>query len=187
MKSAATFLLLVFCFSLPAQAQDHVRDGFWIGAGLGVGSVGFDCSFCNDERESGVSGNIRLGGTLNQRVQLGAMLAGWDKSQANLDGQVGGVHGVVVFYPSETGGFWLQAGLGAMSFELDDGIDVLKSSSFSFTAGLGYDIRVGRNVSLAPYFHAMGSGGGGTEINGIDFDFDLNPNLAQIGLAVTIH
>ncbi|MHC4769514.1 MAG: hypothetical protein ACYTEI_12490 [Planctomycetota bacterium] len=186
-------LLVVLCCTVTLgvttlEAQNpQTREGFWIGLGLGAGSVGADCDLCNDDREIGLSGNLRLGGALSQKVLLGAGTNGWIKSESGINQSVGALSALVVFYPSATGGFFLQGGLGVLRYEADDGVDEVTSTGFGALLGLGYDFRVGGNFSLSPFLNFLASSGGSLKFDGMDLDIDFNANLVQFGLGVTWH
>jgi hypothetical protein len=81
------------------------------------------------------------------------------------------------FYPSATGGFYLTGGLGLGTIRADvDGFGTETETGVGAMFGAGWDIRVGRNVSLTPFVSAFGMDSG-----------DVDANVTQIGLSVTIH
>jgi hypothetical protein len=154
---------------VPATANKHARQGFWFNAGLGFGSVG--CQDC-DGRESGLSGGLSLGGSITDRFLLGVGTSGFAKE---IDGEtfsVGTFDARVRFYPSRTNGFFLTGGIGlgnvSYAGETERGLGVV--------LGLGYDIRVGRNVSLTPFWSGFAMS-----------NSNLDANVGQLGLGVTIH
>jgi hypothetical protein len=53
--------------ALEAQGRPQTREGFWIGGGLGYGSLGIEDL---TDREDGLSGNLTLGGTVSPRFLL---------------------------------------------------------------------------------------------------------------------
>ncbi|HTK56227.1 MAG TPA: hypothetical protein VL295_05340, partial [Gemmatimonadales bacterium] len=63
----------------PAAAQElSPRKGFFISVGAGFGSLGFSGdSTATPDRLGGLSGNLRLGGTIDPHWRLGVMTAGW--------------------------------------------------------------------------------------------------------------
>jgi hypothetical protein len=154
--------------------RPHTREGFWIGLGLGAGSLG--CEDC-DDRETSWSGNFKLGGTINPRFLLGVETNGWYKSETGVTLTYGNLSAVGYFYPSELSGFYFKAGAGFANLrvEVDDfGND--SESGPGGVAGLGYDVRVGNNFSLTPYLNfMMGSFNGSTA------------NVVQAGLGLTWH
>jgi len=155
--------------------KPQTREGFWIGFGLGAGSLG--CDECSGERETAFSGNFKLGGTINPHLLLGGETNGWYKSETGVTIQYGNVSAVAYYYPSVTSGFYLKGGVGLASLSLD--IDSFGSDSETGSGavlGLGYDARVGRNFSLTPYVNFMaGSFDGGSA------------NVVQYGLGFTWH
>jgi len=167
--------LLFTVVTVPAFAQDpannHEKKGFWFSLGGGVGSLG--CSDCGS-RETGFSGGLSLGGTINEKLLIGVGTTGWAKSVEGETLSLGTFDFRVRFYPVKNNGFHINGGVGlaSVSFagESESGVGVL--------VGVGYDVRMGKNRkwSLTPYW------------NGIGMSFDGgDANFGQIGLAFTIH
>jgi hypothetical protein len=174
----ATFVVaLVLATFSPqvASAQGHAqtRQGFWFNGGLGYGSLG--CQDCGS-REGGLSGGLALGGSLSQKVLLGAGTNAWTKSENGATLTVGTLTALIRFYPSATGGFFLLGGLGVGTIHAEVSGFGASENGVGALVGLGYDIRVGQNVSLTPYWNgfAMSSD-------------DSDANVGQIGLGVTVH
>lgn len=155
--------------------RPHTREGFWIGFGLGAGSLG--CDSCDGERATGFSGNVKLGGTVNSRVLLGAETNGWYKSEDGVTLNYGNLSAVVYFYPSATGGFYLKGGLGLATASVDlGGFGSASETGSGAVLGLGYDARVGKNFSLTPYLNFLGGSFSGGTVN-----------VTQFGLGFTWH
>jgi hypothetical protein len=161
-----------------AQAQDApLRQGFWIGGGLGYGSMGLSCDFCDGlDREGGVSGYFKLGGTLRPNVLLGVETNGWTKSQGGATVTVANLSGAAYWYPMTASGFFLKGGAGYSVLSEEDGFGTGSESGFGLLAGLGYDVRVGHNLSITPVANWFRGGfdGGST-------------NVLQFGVGVTGH
>jgi hypothetical protein len=119
-----------------APRTPHTREGFWFNIGLGAGSLG--CSDC-DERTSGLSGGLALGGTINQNWLLGAFSNGWTKSE--------------------------------------DGVTLTADNGSGTLLGVGWDLRVGKTVSLTPFWNGIG----------MSFSDGGDANFGQIGIGLTIH
>jgi hypothetical protein len=155
------------------QAQDKpARDGFWFNVGLGVGTFG--CEGC-ESTLTGLSGQLSLGGTINQHVLLGVSSNGWTKSENGATLTMVGLTAMIRYYPSATGNFFLTGGLGLAS--LSAGAAGYGSASTSGTAallGIGYDIRLNNAVSLTPYWNGIGGSFSGS-----------TASFGQIGLALT--
>ncbi len=151
-----------------ASAQNaQTREGFWIGGGLGYGSLGG-----GGDRMGAPSGYLKLGGTLRQNILLGVETNGWTKSELGARLTMGNVSGAIYWYPMVTNGLFVKAGAGYSV--LDDSFS--STSGFGMLAGLGYDVRVSRNLSVTPvanWFRGSFDGG--------------SANVLQIGLGVTSH
>lgn len=157
-----------------SAANSNAREGFWFSGGLGVGSLG--CENC-DERETSGMADISLGGTLGDRLLLGGALTGWSKKEDDLTLTVSTVEARVRFYPIAEKGFYLTGGIGVGTIRVDvDRIGDESESGVGLTLGLGWDIRVSRNVSITPFWH-------GTAVSASDSD----ANFGSLGVAVTIH
>ncbi len=67
---------------------------------------------------------------------------------------LGSVTGTVTFYPQASGGFFLKGGVGLsyVDTEVSEGSFTasLSKTGWGVLAGIGYDLRVGRNFSLTP-------------------------------------
>jgi hypothetical protein len=149
------------------SSRKHLREGFWFSGGLGYGSLG--CDGCVG-RASGLSGGLTFGGTLSDKWLLGVGTTGWARSDVSLT--VGTVDARVRFYPSLNHGFFITGGIGMGSVSFEGESELGVGAIF----GVGWDVRVSRNVSLTPFYNgfAMESS-------------EVNANVGQIGLAVTIH
>jgi hypothetical protein len=166
--------LLAVLLATTANAQQaQIRKGFWIGGGMGYGSMGISCTGCPDfNREGGMSGYLKLGGTIRQNILLGVESTAWTKSEGGATLTMGNASGAVYWYPMTANGLFVKAGAGYSI--LDDGF--ANESGFGMLAGLGYDVRVGRNLSITPV--ANWFRGGFT---------DLSANVIQLGVGVTSH
>jgi hypothetical protein len=157
-----------------AQMNAPVRDGFFIGLGLGGGSFG--CSGCVD-RQSGMSGHLKLGTALNSQWLAGVESSAWTKEEGGARLTHANLSAMAQFYPVATNGFFLRAGVGVSSLEASvPGFGSGRETGLGLTAGLGYDVRVGSNFSVSPY----GTFGGGDHEGG-------SANTFQLGLGVTWH
>ena len=148
------FGIVLLASPLAWAAHPQARQGFWIGFGGGYGSAGVSCDGCDGDREGAFAGSFKLGGTLSDKVLLGVESNGWIKEQEGVTLTLGSLTGTVTFYPQASSGFFLKGGVG-LSYISTDFKDGSLSASVSKTgwgvlAGAGYDIRVGRNVSITP-------------------------------------
>jgi hypothetical protein len=174
-RKTLVLLGLACALAVPAGAQDpQLRQNFWFNFGLGYGSLG--CDDC-DERTGSATGILALGGTLSQKVILGGGLAGWSKDEGAGKLTVANLVAILRFYPSATGGFFLTGGLGVGSIRIEiDNVGSDTEQGFGALLGLGYDIRVGKSVSITPFLNGFG----------VRSD-DVDANVGQIGVGITVH
>jgi len=155
----------------PAAVPGLGRQGFWFNGGLGYGSIG--CDSCLGARAGGLSGGVTFGATLSPRALLGVGTSGFTRT----DGygghvNVGTLDARVRFYPSSMSGIFLTGGYGLGRFSRYDGTQFGTAAVF----GVGWDVRLGRNVSLTPF------------LNGVAMRSSLfDANVGQVGLGVTVH
>jgi len=189
--AAAFVLLAALAGSANAQKEPAPggRQGFWIGFGVGIGSAGLDCATCGEDRFSGGSGYLRMGGTLSQAWLLGGEVNVWSHSESGTDEALVFASIVAYWYPSRTGGLHLKFGLGGMGYAATDGTDELTASGAGYILGVGYEVRVRPNLSITPFLNGMASGNTELRINNqvVATNADLRLNLVQIGIGLTWH
>lgn len=145
------FLTVVGLLTVAAPAaltaqHPQVRNGFWIGFGFGYGSLGSsDCDDCG--REGGLSGLLKLGGKLSDRVLLGFESNSWIDEDFDTTYSVSASTATVYYYPNPAGGLHLKGGLGLGYVDVEDFGD---DTGVGFLLGVGNDFRVGRNLSIVP-------------------------------------
>jgi hypothetical protein len=156
----------------PAQSatqRPHTREGTWFSIGLGLGSIG--CDGC-DVRSNGVSGGLSVGSAITDRFMLGVGTTGYSRT---IDGDlltVGTVDGRIRFYFTNTGGGHLNFGMGLGTLSYAGETEVGLGLMF----GLGWDFRIGRNVSITPFWN-------GFAMNNSNVD----ANVGQLGIGFTWH
>lgn len=156
--------------SQPGAHNPQTRDGFWFNAGLGFGSL--SCSDC-DFALSGVSGGLSLGSTINDRLLFGVGTTGYYKPIARSTLSAGTLDARLRFYPVRTSGFFLTGGMGLGHISIDNETEY----GVGVVLGLGWDIRVGSNVSLTPFWNGVG----------VATSSNSNASVGQLGLGITIH
>ena len=183
---------LTICGTGTGGAQrPQTRRGFWIGAGLGYGSLARTCDRCvNTVSEGALTAYLKLGATVAPQLVMGGEVSGWRK---DLQGMiVTSVNASVTSYVylKPTSGFFFKGGFGLSWYRenpaLKDPSDTVGTTGFGITAGLGYDLRVGDNISLTPVGNfVFGS------LGNLRLRRQLVPNvqytLLQLGLGVTFH
>jgi hypothetical protein len=175
---AMAAVLLLFGTSAAAAQNPQTRKGFWIGFGFGYGSYGISCDGCSGlGREGSYTGHLRMGGTISPHLLLGGQVDAWSKSQDGATLSAGNVSLNASYYPKPAGGLFLNAGLGLSRMEASGGGSSAGETGPGFSVGAGYDLRVGRNLSITP----LASWVYGHPTDG------LSHNFYQFGVGVTFH
>jgi hypothetical protein len=195
-------LTAVVLFSAPLAAQGRVsprattipssdREGYSLSLGLGGGSTGVTCAGCDDSRETGASGYLRLGKGMSSNLMIGAELNGWNKTENLQSARTGMVSAIAQWYPSVTNGFFAKAGLGVGRTTLTDKSvtpnDKLESTGLGYQVGMGYDIGIARRWSITPYMNYLATNGANAHLNGVDMKSKLDANYVQYGLGLSWH
>jgi hypothetical protein len=161
--------------------RDERRKGFWLTAGLGAGSESFDANDglgWSDDKGGGLA-YLKLGGTVSPSLLLGAEFNAWGTRYRFEDYDRGLTSAMFIaqWYPDSRGDFWLRGGAGFARDYLDiDGGARTRENGMALAVGLGYDIRVGRNVSITPML----------DLQGQHYDTH-DERLVNIGLGITFH
>jgi hypothetical protein len=154
--------------------RQQTREGFMFNAGLGFGSVG--CEDCDGYRWGGLSGGMMAGWAVTPKVMVGFGTSGFTADADGTPVQMGTFDGRFRFYFKETGpaaGLHVNLGAGVGHVKLSD-FD--REFGFGLMFGAGWDIRVGKNVSLTPFWNGFAMS------NSV-----IDGNVGQIGIGVTIH
>ncbi|HXV90954.1 MAG TPA: outer membrane beta-barrel protein [Gemmatimonadales bacterium] len=192
MKTGARVVTLIAALAVigagwAAAQRPQTRQGFWIAFGLGYGSADVTCDNCTGSREGGGVGHVRLGGTLNQKLLLGGDITGWTKEEGGATVSLGSVSFIAQYYPMEQGGLFVKGGAGFSTIMLEAGGDNASGESFGLSAGVGYDIRVGRNISITPIADFLFGGSRDIQYNGATIVPGVGMNVFTVGLGVTFH
>ena len=169
---------LVVALAPAASAQGHpqTREGFWIGFGLGWGSLSFSCSGCSGS-EGALSGYLKMGGTLSPKLLLGGETNGWTKSQSGTTVTAANASAALYFYPAPASGFFVRGGLGWATLSASSGGGTGSQSGVGFVVGAGYDVRVSPKMSVSPM----------ASFNWGDLGSGVKQNVFQIAVGVTWH
>lgn len=157
MRSIPAALLAVALVALPLHAQERAatHKGFWIGLGLGGGSN-------LESNASGARGGgaayVRLGGTVNQLLSIGADISGWGRSINGTTVTRTNTTASVFLYPSLKGGLYFKSGIGfatataATTGTVGNTTTTVTTTNggFGATFGAGYEFQLGSNFYLTP-------------------------------------
>jgi hypothetical protein len=186
MAALAGALLLTSASTLAAQKAAE-RHGIWVGAGIGLGSAKLSCDICRLDRTGGTSGYLRAGATISKAILVGLEATGWYKSRSDVDQLLGSLQAVVLLYPKPASGFYLKTGLGISQFSAKDNDDEVASQALSMQFGVGYEVAMGRGMSIVPYANFLGSTGGDVRFNDTVSGLSANTSLLQVGVGLTLH
>lgn len=183
----AVAVLTVLGVSVVAAQKPQVRKGFWIGFGFGYGSSNVSCDGCgSSNRESGATGFLKMGGTLSDKVLLGGEVNAWTKSTNGVTADLGNVSFAAYLYPQPKSGFFVKGGVGFATTRLHNS-GTAEASGFGFVAGLGYDIRVGTNISITPVGNFYFGSDGDLKESGTTLETGWKHNVYEFGLGITFH
>lgn len=169
---ALAWLAVVTGCATSHRPQRPHRTGLWGDLGGGRGQLRMCSSTCSDPIGApGVTGLSRIGGTLSDRVLLGAESAiftnqafGFEEGDSNTIAQMETVGVVVLWYPWRSGVFF-KGGVGVAEgrFTIDNGTAVPDSTEgvgIGMTFGVGWDLPISRkfalSVNAANYITAIG-------------------------------
>jgi len=191
----ARIVALIAAFSCAASAAraqyPQRRDGFWIGFGLGYGSANITCDNCADSSSVGsITGFVKLGGAPSGNLLIGGAINGWWRTNEGMTETIANVTASVYLYPVTRSGFFVTGGLGLSTYHANT-FPASHGTGLGLTAGAGYDIRVGRDVSLTPVVNFVYGALG-------DFDVPLSSggfatargwkqHVIDVGVGVTFH
>lgn len=172
-----------------AHAQyPHRHEGIYATFGLGYGSAKVACEQCGDTSRAGdLTGFLNIGGALSQAILLGVEVTGWSKvTDSNDNRSTSTVNGVISWYPSTREGFFLKGGVGFGYLRGDqatqEGIKFFDKAGVGYQLGLGYDIRIERNLSVTAVANFYGG-----HVGDIGSIRDVSFNVLQFMAAVTFH
>ena len=165
---AAISLLIAPLFWLsaaPAAAFDeypHTREGFFIGVGLGWGNAGADLTVVEKvDRESGGTGNFRLGWALGEYLALGFEFNAWaSQFQGDTVSDLRWVFSLssiaLTAWPVKRGPYVRGGvGIGTTRVELDQGVDSIvrqDKAGTGYSIAVGYEVRIQEHAALGPQF-----------------------------------
>ena len=170
--------------AVPATAPS-TRQGLYVGGALGYGSAGISCNGCSTDRENGLAGYFRIGGTVNPHLRLGIESDGWAKTIQGVDEQIGFLTADAYVYPSVSNNFWIKGGFGFAMSKESNNTDELKAVGTGVAAGVGYDWNVGGgSFAIVPYASYHRQLSGNMKLNGTDSGVSPNTNIFQLGFGI---
>jgi hypothetical protein len=160
--------------SATAHAQQPARQGFWGSVGGGYGTAKLGCSNCGDiSREGSFSGFLVMGGTLSSSLLIGLEVDGWVKTINNDPLRLGGLNGILQWYPAASLGLFVKGGVGLayargdLRFPTSVFVD---DTGLGYLLGVGFDFPVGSGVAVSPVASFYGGNIGDVQnAQGVEF------------------
>ena len=158
MRYAVAIVLLTAILNAATESTAHAQDrrGFWIGSGIGLGSVDVSTSDGINLPSRARKGafDILTGWTLTPQLLIGMELnitsIGVIRDGVFQDAGIVDLDGAITYYPRRSSGFFVKGGVGGSFFddlEESPAVDV-SGTGVGAIVGTGYDIYLGRNLSL---------------------------------------
>ena len=182
-------LLAGLCAAASAARAQYPqrRDGFWIGFGLGYGTATVSCDNCNfGPRTGGVTAFLKLGGAPSRNLLIGGAINGWAHSDGSATETVTNATASIYLYPRRRSGFFVTGGLGVSNYHVNSDPS-WDGTGWGFTAGAGYDLRFGRDVSLTPVVNYIYGALGDFDVPGLGTRTGWKQNVIDVGLGLTFH
>lgn len=188
-------LALALCAADPAFAQSrvHVREGFTLSGGGGIGLGAESCDACSSSRETAPTMYVRAGGAVRRNLIIGGEFDAWSRSVTATGGKttttIATINAIAQWFPMPAGGFYLLGGVGmgihrsktrvASGFQPPSD----ESNGVGYQVGTGYDFLLGSNVSITPFANFFGVRPGESSVVGPS----VGGSVLQIGVGLTLH
>lgn len=200
-RTSAGILLLAVSFVtvLPRAGYGQERQGFWVGVGGGYGSADASCDECEDNgREGSGAAYIKAGWTMTPRLLLGGEFNIWRKKATeiapNVDATLNlyNASATVTLYPQASSGLFIKGGVGASFLDTEftlgrTSIAADLGKGVGLVAGAGYDVPLGRRVSITPAVNFWFGQIGDVEVERETFVSDWKQNVIDLTVGLTFH
>lgn len=181
-------MVLLTVASTASAQYPHRHEGIYATTGLGYGLAKVSCDQCgSSDRTGDLTAFLHVGGALSQSILLGGEVTAWSKvTESNDNRAVGTVNAVLTWYPSTREGFFIKGGVGLGYLRGDQDTDTgpifFDKGGVGYQLGLGYDLRIERNLSVTAVANWFGGNVG--DIGAIR---NVTFNVIQLMAAVTFH
>ena len=184
---------LAFASAASAGSHSQERHGFWIGFGFGVGSANVTCDDCgSSNRETAAAGYFKLGGTLNEHLLLGGEVNVWSKKQEGVTLTLSSGAVTLTLYPQPASGLFIKGGVGLsmVDTQFREGsttVTIDPGYGLGVIVGAGYDVRVGKNISITPAVNFWYGKPGNVPHDGDPLFTNWKQNVVDFTVGVTFH
>jgi hypothetical protein len=130
---------------------------------------------------------LKLGGAPSQHLLIGGAITGWSHSSGGATETMANLTGSLYVYPRARSGFFFTGGLGLSGYHVNT-VPAWDGTGWGLTLGAGYDIRVGRDVSLTPVVNYLYGAVGDVTVPGTGVvGSRWRQDVIDVGLGVTFH
>ncbi|MGD8287889.1 MAG: outer membrane beta-barrel protein [Gemmatimonadota bacterium] len=192
---AAALTLLLAAGDASAQSG---RRGFWLEGMVGTGTVRNTCAGCPGVTVGyGSAYHLRVGGSLNQRVQLGLEVFSMTASDFRpgpgadpVDAENASLAPIVLWYVGRSG-FFLKAGAGlargTFTVESEEGSELItiERTGSGLTFGVGFDMRLADWLALTANLGTYVTAIGDVSVNDTLVD-DIIATVYEAGVGLTL-
>lgn len=197
MRTLVLVATLALALGHRAEAQRPHRTAFWLDVSSGPGAVRIGCGGCAEVTVAGgTTGDIRLGGTLSDKVLLGVEIFGFTDERfgfaphdTSITAENSSLNAVVLWYPWH-GGVFLKGGVGLaggrFTVKADTGQGAVnEGNGVGLTFGLGFDLPISRRFALSANAAAFITAIGDVRAQGVLVD-DVIPTMYQLGVGFVL-
>jgi hypothetical protein len=159
------------------------RSGIWASLGAGAGVESFN-AYDGLGWTNGIWGGVvsgKAGLTVGQNLTIGGEGQLWIHEFPQYRRMLGSIMIIGQLYPVARGGFFLKGGAGwtrddlRLYYSPPTPIQT-ERNGWGFVAGIGYDVRIGKDVSITP------------SVDFVDHYYDIQEErMLNMGLAITFH
>ena len=160
--------------------------GMWYGFSVGWGWSRVGCDVCRGDLVGGATGMLRGGITQSRALDLGLEVNGWHQNYEGVTRWHGTLSLMAYYYPGPIRRLSLAGGLGMTLYRASDVEDAFTSTSFGPQFGVGYEVPVGRGLTLTPQLDVVMGGIGDLQFNGEGLGSG-NLQLLKLGVGLTWH
>ena len=201
---APLFILIATIAVAPLAAQDiqqmdqrPTRSGFWWGVGIGRGRTSIACRYCTAGPETFPMLQLSAGTALGRHFAIGVQAGAGGKHDAyngpsDNTATFGDANVSAYWYPLSREDLWFQGGVGRVLWRVTkDPVDTntYHAVANSLTAGVGYDIRLRRGLSITPSIRGIWGRKGSLVDEQTHFtqDVDWQTTIVDAGVSIVWH
>ena len=178
-------LLLLLSARMEAQSARRIP-GYWAGVAAAGASAGLSCEDCIDTNSRfGPSAVVTVGRTFSRNFGVGLEASGWWKGINGTVDHQGYLMATAFVFPTRSAAYVTgSAGLGRFASVVGRGGDRSSSLGGAWRVGAGYDLPLGREVSIAPFINYYRSLSASLKINGSATGTKLSHHMIQAGVGL---